>query len=275
MKKKRVTILLWALAFILTLALAVYQRLTGPTHPLAGSESVKGKVISYRLLRSFTEFQSLPVKIQAPAEVTAWLSYKRYKTSDEWTEVAMKRQGEYLAGEIPGQPAAGKVEYTIRLQWGEEDILLNRGRSIVARFKGETPTWLLITHVVFMFLGILFAVRAGLETLRKDGNYARLAIWTLGFVFIGGLVLGPFVQKYAFGSWWTGVPFGTDLTDNKTLIAFIAWAAALFLKKMSKWWILAAAVLMIAVYLIPHSIMGSELDYQSGKMKNKFEQRGT
>lgn len=275
MKNRRITILLWMLAFILTLALAVFQRLTGPTYPLTASESVKGKVICYRLLRTSTIFHPLLVQIQAPAEVTAWLSYKRYKTADEWTEVAIKRQGEYLAGEIPGQPAAGKVEYTIRVQFDGENVLLNRGRSIVARFKGEVPTWLLIAHVIFMFLGILYAIRTGLETLRKDANYARLAIWTLAFVFIGGLILGPIVQKYAFGSWWTGFPFGTDLTDNKTLIAFIAWLTAWFLKKRSKWWILAAVVLMIAVYLIPHSVMGSELDYQSGTMKNKYEIPGT
>ncbi len=274
MKNRQITILLWVFAIILTLVLAIYQRLTGPTYPLTVNESVNGKIISYRLLRSFTEFRSLPVQIQAPAEVTACLNYKRYKTTDEWKEVAMKRQGEYLAGEIPGQPTGGKVEYTIRVQLDGENTLLNKGRSIVARFKGEVPTWLLIAHVILMFLGILYAVRTGLETLRKEGNYARLAIWTLAFVFIGGLILGPIVQKYAFGSWWTGFPFGTDLTDNKTLIAFIAWLMAWFLKKSSKWWLLAAAVLMITVYLIPHSVMGSELDYQSGKMKNKYESPG-
>lgn len=274
MKNRRITIFLWVAAFILTLVLAVFQRVTGPTYPLIASESIKEKVISYRLLRSFTEFQPLPVQIQAPSEATAWLSYKRHKTADEWTEVAMKRQGEYLAGEIPGQPAAGKVEYTIRVQCDGENTLLNRGRSIVARFKGEVPTWLLISHVILMFLGILYAVRTALEALRKDGNFTRLALWTLVFVFIGGLVLGPIVQKYAFGSWWTGFPFGTDLTDNKTLIAFIAWLAAWFLKKHSKWWLLAATILMIAVYLIPHSVMGSELDYQSGAMKNKLETPG-
>lgn len=265
------TILLWVLAFILTLVLAVFQRATGPTYPLTARETLKGKVISYKLLRSFTEFQPLPVQIQAPPETLAWLSYKRYKTADEWTEVAMKRQGEYLAGEFPGQPAAGKVEYTIRVQLEGENILLNKGISIVARFKGHVPTWLLISHVIFMFLGILFAIRTGLEILRKEANYTRLALRTLAIIFIGGLLLGPIVQKYAFGDWWTGFPLGTDLTDSKVLIAFVFWLGAFFLRKKSKWWVLAAAVLMIAVYLIPHSVLGSELDYQSGKMKNKYE----
>ena len=40
------------------------------------------------------------------------------------------------------------------------------------------------------------------------------------------MILGPIVQYYAFGDLWTGIPFGWDLTDNKTLIALIFWILA-------------------------------------------------
>ncbi len=269
--KKWASVLLWVLAFVLTLSIAVYQRLTGPTHPVRAGETIKGKAISYRLLRSHTAHEPLPVTIKAPDEaVTAWLSHKRYKTGDEWTEVEMTRNGEYLEAEIPGQPWAGKVEYMVRVHVGDEDKLVNGGKSIVARFKGAVPTVFLIIHIILMFAGILLAVRTALETLRKDGNYNWLVNWTLGILFVGGMILGPIVQKYAFGDFWTGFPFGYDLTDNKVLIAVIFWVAAFFLKKRSKWWVLAAAVIMLIVYLIPHSVLGSELDYESGKMKNKY-----
>ena len=72
------------------------------------------------------------------------------------------------------------------------------------------------------------------------------------------------VQKFAFDAYWTGIPFGTDLTDNKTLIAFIGWLVALYavikLKK-PKVWIVVAFIVMILTYLVPHSVLGSELDY--------------
>jgi hypothetical protein len=47
-----------------------------------------------------------------------------------------------------------------------------------------------------------------------------------GLPFVGGLILGPPVQLEAFGALWTGWPFGADLTDNKTLIAVLAWVPA-------------------------------------------------
>ncbi len=89
-------------------------------------------------------------------------------------------------------------------------------------------------------------------------------IWQ--FLLLGGMILGPVVQKYAFGEFWTGFPYGTDLTDNKTLIAFIGWIIALiavFRSQKPKWYILIAAIIMFIIFIIPHSLLGSELDYST------------
>ncbi len=265
------TVSIWILSLVLTLAIAVYQRLTGPTHPVKGTETIGESVVKYRLLRSYTEFKSVPVKIEAEdPQVTAQLMYRRYKTDDPWGSMEMRRNGDMLEGEIPGQPRAGKVEYSIRLAKGDDQLILNQERALVMRFKGEVPAFVLIFHILFMFAGIWLAIRTGLETLRPNGDFAILVNWTLLTVFIGGMILGPIVQKFAFSDFWTGFPFGTDLTDNKTLLAVIFWVVAYYLKRKSKWYVLAAAILMLAVYLIPHSAMGSELDYNSGKMRNKY-----
>jgi len=82
------------------------------------------------------------------------------------------------------------------------------------------------------------------------------------------MILGPLVQKFAFGAYWTGVPFGWDLTDNKTLIAMIFWLMASWrvLKgnaEQNRWWVVLAVVVMFIVFLIPHSMMGSELNYET------------
>ncbi len=269
--KKRKSLLLWVLAFILTIVVIVYQRKTGPTYPIKSVESIGNKEVSYKLLRSFTAFENLPVEVKvSDKEISGLIKYKRYKSDDNWEETEMERVGDLLKAELPGQPVAGKIEYGIRLKYGDKELSLNKGRTIIARFKGEVPDIFLFTHIAFMILGFLFAIRTGLESLRKGGNFFNLVNWTLGIVFVGGMVLGPIVQKYAFGDLWTGIPFGIDLTDNKTLFAFIFWLAAFFLKKRSKWWVLAATVMMIIVYMIPHSALGSELNYKTGKMNNKF-----
>jgi hypothetical protein len=132
----------------------------------------------------------------------------------------------------------------------------------VARFKGAVPIWLLGPHVLCMFAGMLVAVRAGLESLGANGDPRRLAWLALPLLAVGGLLLGPAVQKVAFGAWWTGFPHGIDLTDNKTAIAVLAWSWAVWRlrgRRRAPWAVVAAAVVTLTVFSIPHSTWGSEL----------------
>jgi hypothetical protein len=79
------------------------------------------------------------------------------------------------------------------------------------------------------------------------------------------------VQKFAFDAYWTGFPWGYDLTDNKTLLMWLAWAVACGAlgrpgrRDVPGWGrrgtVFVAAVVMTVVYLIPHSLRGSQLDY--------------
>jgi hypothetical protein len=115
-----------------------------------------------------------------------------------------------------------------------------------------------------MFLAMLFSTRAGIEAIRKGRQTYFLSVFTLILLTAGGLFLGPVVQKYAFDAYWTGWPFGHDLTDNKTLIAVIGWLFAVLKlrrNRNARAWAIVAAILLLAVYLVPHSLYGSEIDY--------------
>jgi len=268
--KKKVSLLLWLLAFLLTLVLAVYQRLSGPTRPVRGKQEIGGAEIRYKLYRSWTNYKPLPVRVVAPGSGSEFLLHFRrfpYTAGESWTSVAMAKKDGAFQAMVPGQPAAGKVAYKVEARGRDGSLWLNHGEPVVARFKGAVPLWLLLLHVHFMFAGLILAFRTGLEALRRDGRWQKFIPWTLGVTAIGGLILGPLVQKYAFGAYWTGFPLGSDLTDSKTLFVVMFWLAAFFLRKKSRWWTVGATVLMVAVYLIPHSVLGSELDYRTGKIE--------
>ena len=128
---------------------------------------------------------------------------------------------------LPHQPPAGKLMYRVILQQNMERVTLG-GAPVLIRFKGEVPLAVLIVHVICMFGGMLFSTRAALEFFSPRPAYSRLILVTVILLSVGGLVLGPVVQKYAFDAYWTGWPFGTDLTDNKTAVAWLAWVLA--------WW---------------------------------------
>jgi len=255
----------WAVAILVFLISAGYQRITGPTFPLRGKVQVGAETIRYRLARSHggTDDHRVTVHVSDP-KTQGILSCKRFRTDDLWIDTPMQREGGDLVGYLPHQLPAGKLLYKIRLQSESGAVIVPPGGPVDIRFKGAVPKVFLYTHILFMSLAMIFSNRAGLEALSRFGRSRKLVIWTVVTLVLGGIILGPIVQKYAFGNWWTGFPFGHDLTDNKTALAFLFWLGALWggrKGRKARGWIVAAAIVMLGVYLIPHSVLGSELDY--------------
>jgi len=261
------TFLFWLLAFIITAATAVYQRATGPTYPVSGKHEFYSSQVEYKFKRSEDVGTDCVVEVKTDdPEIVGKLFWRRYKYDTQWNVVDLRSEAGALKAELPSQPPAGKLEYYVEIYGGDTMMKLPQDMMVIIRYKGAVPLWILIPHVFFMFGAMLLSTRTGLEFFRKEPNLFKLTYWTIGFLAIGGFLLGPAVQLYAFGAWWTGFPFGTDLTDNKTLIAMVGWLIALYMMKKSakpKKWVLIGAVVLLLVYMIPHSALGSELDYST------------
>ena len=256
---------LWLIAFLLTALTAVYQRVTGPTYPVSGEVIIDGIQVEYNLARSHGGEGDHKIEIKANEEIIhGELLWKRYKTNDDWTTVEMMRKDGKLIASLPHQPPAGKLLYHITLQNNDVVVLLPEEGGVIIRFKGDVPVYFLIPHIIFIFGAMLLSTRTGLEYFDEGKKFKSLTVLTFVFMIIGGFILGPIIQYYAFGAFWTGFPFGHDLTDNKVLIGFIGWLLALFALykfKNPKRWIIFASILMFIIFLIPHSVLGSELDY--------------
>ena len=262
--------LLWLLAIIITFSAVVFQRLTGPTHPKRLNVELSKKTYKLRLLRSHGGTEDAPIELAVNDSFDAILYYKFYPSveNEEWKAVVFVKEGEKLVADLPNQPPAGKLMYYIDISTDNGIVSIQKDEPVVIRFKGAVPAFVLAPHVFFMFFAMLLANVAGLFAIAKIERYKRYTFLTFAFITLGGMILGPIVQLYAFGDLWTGVPFGWDLTDNKTLIAFLFWLIAVIgnLKKDRAFLTIIAAVVGLVIYSIPHSMFGSELDRASGEV---------
>lgn len=266
-KKKKIflAILIWIISFLITVFIAVYQRYTGPTNPVRGKIIIGNEKVTFKLPRSSDSESNEHVLIKVnKTDITGQIRYKRYKSYDSWTVTPMTMTKDTaLLALIPHQPPAGKVIYEITLLKGGQSYLLT-DKPVIIRFRGQVPALIVILHILFIFLAMFFAVRTGFEAVMKWDKTYIFTIFTMILFFIGGFILGPLMQKYAFGAYWTGFPFGHDLTDNKIVIPFIFWIIAFFKMRKNRQdtkWAIIAAIAFLIIYLIPHSLLGSELNY--------------
>jgi hypothetical protein len=265
--------LLWIIAFIITVTAGVYQRKTGPTYPKEIEITLNGSQYKLELVRSLSLDRAAEVILSIQdSTVKARIFHKRLRSEDEYqaSEFSFRNNDgkEEFYALVPLQPAAGKIQYYIEIEDSRETHILFREEPVVIRFKGGVPAYILVPHIIIMFVAMLFSNLAGIMSIASAPQYKKYADWTLILLGIGGMILGPVVQFYAFGEFWTGVPFGWDLTDNKTLIAFIFWIVAVVMnrKKDRPAYVAIAALVLLMVYSIPHSLFGSELDYTTGEV---------
>jgi len=255
---------IWIFAIIFTVVIAGYQRRTGPTYPMNVKKEIGQMIIKADLIRTYDGRDDAKVVLKIPdTSIQGKVQFRRFKSYDNWTTAPMVRKGDSLIASLPHQNIAGKVMYHITLVKGNEQVLLNDDPAVL-RYKGHVPLTILLPHILIIFLAMLFSTITGLEAITKGKNtyiYTWITIITL---FIGGLILGPIVQKFSFDVFWAGWPFGHDLTDNKSVVAFLFWVIALIVQyrnREKKLWAIVASIVLLIVFLIPHSMLGSEIDY--------------
>jgi len=281
-KPKLSSILLWICACVITVTCFMYQDKTGPTYPLEGEIDTDLGAVSFKFLRSETIGTDLKVMLldPVPEGLTAYIEYRRYKSNDDWSTVDMERgtfefsrrgSVEVVNGigtELPYlEERAGKYEYYVYVDDASgSPISVTGDKPIYARYKDEVPTGVLLLHILIIFASMTLAIRTTLEAL-IDGSFEWMIAATIISLLVGGFVLGPLVQWYAFGVWWSGIPFGYDWTDNKVLIELLFWLVAAYMnrgKRRNRGSVLVAGLATLLVYFIPHSLFGSEYDYRTG-----------
>ncbi|MFH2143126.1 MAG: hypothetical protein ABIJ97_11925 [Bacteroidota bacterium] len=259
----------WVLAIIITLGAAYYQKKTGPTYPKTYKFLLEGHEEKFILPTSHEGKSDCDLKLFVKEHsANGFVLYKRHPSDDAWQKISFSRFNDTLYASLPNQPPAGKLVYYIELYSKSGIQCLLKDKPVIIRFKGVVPLYILIPHIVFIFLAMLISNLAGLMALGKKKSfryYGKIAFFLL---LIGGMILGPVVQKFAFNEFWAGVPFGFDLTDNKMLIAFIFWLFAFIVnfKKERTYAIIIAAIVTIIIFSIPHSLYGSELNFETGNI---------
>jgi len=171
-------------------------------------------------------------------------------TSDGWmteeTVVMVERDGHFSGG-IPGTKENLEFSYFIEARASDGNSTQSPGYAPACSYsfkvlasKRVTPV-LLWAHVVVIIggLGIMVAAAlAGLVQLarRRERDLDRVVKYTgisAGLVFLGGFPLGWAVALQRYEVAWTGLPFGWDITDNKTLVIMLMWIGAVLLAKGS------------------------------------------
>lgn len=251
---------IWVLTVLVALAGMMFQRLTAPSFPLAVEVEHEGAVLTCVMGRSSVGAENQRLVVAGVhADWEGELLWRSFEKRGVFRREPMRNLGEMMVGELPLQTRGTRVEYRIELDADGEVVRLPSFGTVMTRFKGATPFWVAFGHVLLIFLGLLFAARAGLEALTLGGRARAHSLVALLSFSLGGLLFGVLMKSSAYGRYWSGLPTGFDGTDNKTLVLLVAWSLPLILHlagRRSRGLILLASLLTVLAFFLPHTVLG-------------------
>lgn len=250
----------WALALVLSLAGLFAQRLLSSELPLPVLVDWEGRQVTAELARSHVGPGGQRLSVQGvDPDWAGELIWRPLGAESAFARTPLRSLGSLITGEIPAHARGARVEYRLEITTARGLLRLPVHGTVITRFRGAAPLWVSLSHIVLLALGLLLAMRAGLEALALGEHAQPFAGGSLLAFLGGGLIFGPLMKHHAYGFLWAGPPRGLDSTDVKTLIVVIAWLLPLLLRargRRARRWIIIAAVLSLAAFLIPHSTFG-------------------
>lgn len=220
---------------------------------------------------------SIRLKLEPPDGGTPYILFETGGAGSG--EIAMNpmQAGEWAA-RLPDLGKGGRLRYAIRVVRKDGGVtrLPSGDGYFLIKFKGNVSPIVLALHIAAMFGAFYFmfqCLMGAVQILRgaegKRGTVKSMR-WVLALSFLGGWPLGFILNYQAFGPLWEGIPFGWDITDNKTQIMFILWLVCGVLVSGSFFgWkedkdiigprglaiaVLVSFVVSLVLYLVPHSI---------------------
>jgi hypothetical protein len=178
----------------------------------------------------------------AASDLRALVFYRSQGRPYQAAEMTLLEPGRYF-GYLPAQFRGTTLEYYIEAKAGDSIVARVpakiKAEAFVVPVKGTPNRYVLISHIVLIFIGLFFFIFSGylgykaLKDRRTLLYIPRVAFLGTITFFIASIPLGMVVAYQTFGKPWTGFPVGRDLTDNKALAILAYWVVCGFLYRGS------------------------------------------
>lgn len=182
--------ILWTVAVVVVIVFSLAQPLLKGTQPLSGTIGIEGKKITYlfpKEIESGQDYQFL-IRNDNP-KVTGYYIYQILGAKPVKKELTAG-EGE-LSGTIPSQAPGSVVSYSVFLRYGDKETQIPYKTTLQTGFTGKVSIIIKVIYPLFLFLGLLFASRSGLEYFNPAPKFKLYTIFTTIFFICLGFFIIP------------------------------------------------------------------------------------
>lgn len=249
---KKNELILWLASFIITFLSIYIFNLLDKNYPITGTFGIEGEKVSYRFEKVHYGKDDFSVVIRSDVKnLSGKLFWKSYSDS-VWLSSQLKTSKMILEGSIKSLKPLQTLEYFVELKYKDKTYRLPDNKKVLLLFFGKIPTAVNVLQFLFIYIGLLLAIRTGLEFFNNNKKTKKFSMLTV-ILFVTLLVLiNPLYLTYKFGYINSSIPTISKLFPVRLMLVTLLWIISMivsFRYSRIKYITLAAAVITIFLLL--------------------------
>jgi hypothetical protein len=244
--------ILWTSAVIITFLISFFQNRTSPEYPISGTFVVDGQKVSYHLKKVHRDKGDYILMLRTDVkDLEGIVTWRKYTDKQIWNVETMKYSDGSLIVTIPMQDALSKIEYRISLSYINQKYILPKNHPGNILFLGPVPTSIAINYYLTLFIGLLLAIRAGLDFFNNKARLRLYSIFTLISFFSCAMIFAPVKKAYEMGAIGSTVPPISKLFEVWLIAVVIIWIFNLILvsySRIPKKWVLISSIITMLLF---------------------------
>ena len=244
--------ILWISAAIITFLTGFLQNRTSVIYPTSGTIGIEGQKISYHFKNVHREKTDYVLLLRTDIEnLKGFVKWRERGENQAWQIDTMKYSRGSLLAKIPKQSALTEIEYLVNLNYKNREYFLPKNKIKKILFLGPVPLSIDLHYYLTLFVGILLAVRGGLEFFNEKPKLRLYSIFTLISFFSCAMIFAPVKKSYEMGAIGKTVPPIGKLFEPWLVALLIIWMLNLILvsySRIPRKWVLTFSILTLLIF---------------------------
>jgi len=250
---KKEIIILWLASFVIVFLTVYISNIINEDYPITSTFGIDGKKVSYRFEKVHYGRDDHKVIIRTDfPELTGKLFWESAADTN-WHSKYLQKSELILFERIPSLNSTEQVDYYLELYYKDKKYVIPENQKVSLTFFGKIPVAVNFLKYLMLYMGLVLAVRTGLEFFNNGAKAKKFGVLTLILFLTFIALINPLYLTYKFGFINSSIPPISRLFLLSDISIFILWIitiVTIFRSEKFKIFPLVSAILTLLIFIL-------------------------
>jgi len=249
---KKETIILWLASFVIVFLTVYISNIIDEDYPITSTFGIEGKKVSYRFEKVHYGKEDYNIIIRTDVPELRGNLFWKSETDLNWHSKELKKSELILSEKIPLLIPTKKADYYLELYYKDKKYVIPESQKVSLTFFGKIPVAANYLKYLILYMGLVLAVRTGLEFFNNGAKAKKFGVLTLILFLTLIALINPLYLSYKYGFINSSIPPINKLFSLSDISIFILWIitiVTIFRSEKFKIFPLVSAILTLLIFV--------------------------